>query len=297
MSDPVVVAGLGLLGVPPLPDLRLLDEHIEAVEGAAAYHAELASSGAARFPGEDEGPAADALRVNLTGPSGALYEPADIASRFEAQGGVLRTARGVIDWAGAILAALAVAAGIAAVYFPELLLRLRTMATRIGEMIRAAMRRMGEVFRRLVDGRMSSKIERVAGRMHEHWRSGRTLPDRSGFEPRIKPTTDKRWIKRHGVDQVDIANTQYRDLPADIRRENWQSARHAIKVIREGKRQGVNVHSDTFLESASSDVHDAWLLRNAATATEEQKLPYAALSEVEKAKDRVVVLNALDVVG
>jgi hypothetical protein len=281
MNDQMVAAGLGLLGVPPLPDPGLLDEHIEVAERAAA------PSDPGRFLGDDEGPAAEAPRADLTGSSGAL---ADIASRFETQGRVLRTARGIIDGAAVLLAALALAAG----YFPELLLRLRAMARRIGSMIRTVIEKVGDVLRRLTGGRLSAKIERVAGRAHDHWRSQRLRAD-GGYEPRVRRTIDERWIKRHGVDQVDIANTHYRDLPADMRRDNWESADVAIRLIRDGARRGVNVRSDDFLETASSSVHDAWLFRNGFRATAEQRLPYAELSDVEKAKDRVFILNALDV--
>jgi hypothetical protein len=230
-SDPVVVAGLGLLGVPPLPEVDLLDEHIEVAERAAAYHSELASSDPGRFLGDDEGPAAEALQA---------------------------------------------------------------MARQIGSMIRTVMKRVGDVLRRLTGGRLTAKIERVAGRAHDHWRSHRLRADGS-YEPRIRRTIDERWIKRHGVDEVDIANTHYRDLPADMRRDNWESADVAVRLIRDSARRGVNVRSDDFLETASSSLHDAWLYRNGFRAAAEQRLPYAELSEVEKAKDRVFILNALDV--
>ena len=37
--------------------------------------------------------------------------------------------------------------------------------------------------------------------------------------------------------------------------------------------------------------------RNDASAPPEQRLPYAQLSEAEKAKDRVFVLKALEILG
>lgn len=294
MSDPYVVAGLAILGVPPLPDLNALDDHIAAVDGAGTFHEQHATDAAHayRLAGVNEGPAADAVNASLTGPGGALVHPSDIAGHFAANGGVLRTARQVVEWAAATLGALAVAAGIAFAFFPELLPRLVAMAQRITAMIRAAMQRIGLIFTRLTDRQIAKKVDAVASSFHEDWRASRKLPG-GGYEPRPKTTVDQKWIRAHGTDRVDVANTRYRDLPADWQQNNKASADVAVRSIYEGKRQGADVRSPEFIESASKNVHDAWLDRNGELAPLDQRLAYEDLTEEEKAKDRAFVLKAL----
>lgn len=140
---------------------------------------------------------------------------------------------------------------------------------------------------------VSTEVETLAGRMHDVWRAPRRLPG-GDYAARVKKTSDQRWITIHGTDQVDIANTRYQDLPADWQWENKESAGIAVRLVRDGRRQGLDPRSEEFIESASSRVHDAWLRRNGAWAPPEQRLPYAELSEEEKAADRVFVLMALD---
>ncbi len=298
LDDPTVQAGLGLLGIPPLPDLGALDEHIAAVDDATEYHRQLAShgAGASLLAVENQGPAADAVRADLTGSGGLLAQAGETADGFAAQGHLLRTTRAVIEWAAAILATLAIAAVTAFAFFPELLPRLIAMAKRVGEMIREAMARLGEIFRTLVDRRYAKEVEGVAIRLHDVWREPRLLGDGT-YEPKFKPTTDKKWIKRHGTDQVDIANNHYLHLPVDRQKEVKASARVAVRQIRQAKRNGVDLESQEFMESASSKIHDAWLKRNLKSAESDQKLPYPELTELEKQKDRDVLIEALKFYG
>lgn len=113
--------------------------------------------------------------------------------------------------------------------------------------------------------------ESVATRLHDAWRAPRALADGS-FEPRMKDDG--------AGGQVDIANTDYADLPPRWQAENAAAAAGAIQAVSENPRD---------LEAAASAVHDDWLSRNGEWAEPEQKLPYEQLSEVEKEKDRVVV--------
>jgi hypothetical protein len=159
-------------------------------------------------------------------------------------------------------------------------------------LIKPAFRRAGELFAAVERKRSARTVERAAGRLHDHWRSPRRLTT-GGYEPRLKTTTDASWIDRHGTDQVDIANTRWKELPADWQKENKASASVAVKVAADARKQGVDLRSGEFMEFASEKVHIAWLERNGEWAPAEQRLPYAELSEAEKEKDRVVVRTAL----
>ena len=153
-----------------------------------------------------------------------------------------------------------------------------------------------EELSQLADRQYSEDVINVAGRSHEQWQDDwiteHKLPDGS-IEPRIKPTTDQEWINAHnGVAEVDIASTSFKELPKDRQAESMASAVIAVE----------DVYKDAFLNDyikiydtdgeaalhafATSDkIHQGWLERNSSWATEEQKLPFAQLSDVEKAKD------------
>jgi hypothetical protein len=296
MSDPAVVAGLSILGIPPLPDLDMLDEHIAVLDKTGAYHTQLGSDNinAYRLANANQGPAASAVHAYFTSSQGALPRTNDLAKRMDTTADGLRIGKSVIEWVIGLLAATAVAAVVAIAYFPELLPRLVSMARRFFDMIRSAMRGIGRIFDRLGERSISHKIDTLASRLHDDWRAPRLLKDGT-FEPRIKTTTDSAWVSKHGTDQVDIANTSYKNLPADWQKENKESASVAVRLIEDAKKGGIDTRSDNFIESASSKVHDAWLERNGEWAPAEQRLPYTDLSEVEKAKDRVFILKALDI--
>ncbi|WP_433226366.1 hypothetical protein [Microtetraspora malaysiensis] len=155
------------------------------------------------------------------------------------------------------------------------------------------MRSIGRVSRGLFRGPRARKVEGLAGRLHDAWRAGRRLPG-GGYEPQIRTTADRAWARRHGADRVDIANTGYRDLPADWQRENRESAIVAVRLVTEGRRRGADLSGEEFMESASHAVHEAWLVRNGRRASPEQRLPYRLLPEAEKEKDRLVVRLALE---
>lgn len=294
MSDPVVVTGLALLGIPPLPDIALLDKHIADVTRAAEHHRLLAADGRSAFRPADAntGPAADAVHGYLTGNDGLEHQADHLAQRLTATAGSLLVSKRVVEWIGGLLAGAAVAACVAAAYAPQLLPRVAILARRFIAMLRDVMSRLGRIFASLARTGQARRADTVAGRLHDRWRASRRLPD-GGYEPRMKTTTDPAWIRRHGTDQVDIANTRYADLPADWQKENKESATVAVRLVDDARRRGVDLDSDEFMEAAGEKVHDAWLDRNGGWAPPEQRLPYAELSEEEKEKDRVVVREAL----
>ncbi|MGN9836798.1 hypothetical protein ACTMTI_01615 [Nonomuraea sp. H19] len=295
MSDPVVVAGLGVLGIPPLPEVGILDRHIAALDAAAAYHRRLVFEGAGAYQlaARNQGLAADTMHVYMAGRDGPLPQTEDLAYRLTAAAGGLKITRSVIVWAGGVLAAAAVAAGIAVAVAPQLLPRLIAMARQLVSDIRGVMSGIGRLLKQLLRSQRSRRIDKVASRLHDKWRASRLLSDGT-YDPRIKTTTDKAWARRHGTDQVDIANTRYDDLPVDWQKENRDSATVAVKAVHGARKNGADLRSADFMEDASEQVHDAWLQRNKDWAPPEQSLKYGDLSEVEKEKDRVVVREALD---
>lgn len=134
-------------------------------------------------------------------------------------------------------------------------------------------------------------IAEVGSTLHDEWRAPRKKEDGS-FEPRVKKTKDEAWAQSHGTQEVDIANTSYKDLPEDWKGENKISAEVAVAEIY--KVGGKNL-DDAFVDSASAVIHEKWLERNGSWAPAEQNKPYAELSEEEKEKDRVIVRKAIQI--
>jgi len=141
-----------------------------------------------------------------------------------------------------------------------------------------------------------SKQEQIAilgGLLHDEWRAPRKQ-ENGTFDPRVKKTKDQEWVKNHGTEDVDIANTKYEDLPEDWKGENKISAEVTLNEVYKAK-NGNEELNDKFVEKASAILHEKWLERNGAWAPAEQKLPYAELSEEEKEKDRVIIRKGLEI--
>ncbi|WP_138687876.1 hypothetical protein [Nonomuraea zeae] len=177
---------------------------------------------------------------------------------------------------------------------PQLLPRLSAIARQVVTDHRGVMSSIGRLLEHLLRSPRARRIDRVSGCLHDKWREARRLSDGT-FDPRIKKTTDQAWARRHGTDEVDIANTRYDDLPVDWQKDNRESATVAVRVIDAARRNGADLRHEDFMEDAGEQVHDEWLRRNKDWAPPEQSLKYADLSEAEKEKDRVVVREALNV--
>jgi len=103
----------------------------------------------------------------------------------------------------------------------------------------------------------------LASRLHDDWRRSRFRPETGLYEPRMKTTRDQAWIDAHGgVTQVDIANTAYRDLPTDWQAENGAAAEVAVSLVLERVARGESLDDPRWFESASSEVHEQWRVRN-----------------------------------
>lgn len=136
----------------------------------------------------------------------------------------------------------------------------------------------------------------VASKLHEDWRKTRLNEDGS-FEPRLKKTSDQKWINDHeGIDEVDIANTSYEDLPSDWQAENATAGEVVATELVIAKRNGEEMTPE-MVEMIASIVHDKWLQRNEWAKGGELDVPYAELPEEEKAKDRDQVMIGLAVVS
>lgn len=127
--------------------------------------------------------------------------------------------------------------------------------------------------------RQEEAIAETAAKLHDAWRAPRRKEDGT-FEPRMKD---------NGLGgEVDIANTNYADLPAKWQEENRLSAQHAVEAILANPKM-----SD---DSIADLVHQDWLRRNGSWAPEEQKKPYSELSQEEKDKDLAVVAAARETI-
>lgn len=131
----------------------------------------------------------------------------------------------------------------------------------------------------------------VASAAHEDWRIQYRAVN--GDKPRIKKTKDADWSAAHdGATELDIASTVYEDLPADWQAENLAGAESAVRTLMAADMLGRNL-DEAFVEEASAIQHDDWLERNGSWAPPEQAVPYAELSEADKAKDRFFVLETI----
>lgn len=90
---------------------------------------------------------------------------------------------------------------------------------------------------------------------------------------------------------VDILNMNYDELPDDWAYENRASARFACTLIIRSIRQK-HLFDGNFIEHLSNKVHQAWIQRNKHRTSDEFLIPYMALPEIEKDKDRRPILIA-----
>lgn len=139
------------------------------------------------------------------------------------------------------------------------------------------------------------RIKSLGSQLHEEWRKPRYREDSKDYEPRIKKTKDEAWSLAHGgAVEVDIANIHYEGLPSEWQEENKISAEVAVTEVEKAVEAGMPL-DESFIEVASSTLHDKWLERNGSWAPAEQNKPYAELSEEEKEKDRVIIRKAVEV--
>jgi hypothetical protein len=135
--------------------------------------------------------------------------------------------------------------------------------------------------------------EILASKLHDVWRKPRKKADGT-YNIKIKITKDPEWIKLHNnINEIDIANTNYEDLPSDWKKENLASAIIATNIIYDAIKNKTKI-DEVFIENASSIIHDEWLKRNTWSKGGELDVPYSKLPEIEKAKDREIIKLALE---
>lgn len=141
----------------------------------------------------------------------------------------------------------------------------------------------------------SDLVEKLAGMAHDEWRASRKIKGMDTYEPRLKETKDKEWIRVHnGTTKVDIANTPYTELPSDWQAENEASAEIAVNEVLDAAMQSLPF-DNVFIERVANLLHQGWVERNKDWAPEELKKPYVELSEEEKEKDRHFVRKAIKI--
>ena len=123
----------------------------------------------------------------------------------------------------------------------------------------------------------------VAYRAQKDFR--RIYLDSASGTRRIKTTKDETWVKKHGTDKVDMATLDYSELPLDWQTERKIGAQIAIDAALDAMGKGKTLDRD-FIEATSELLHNKWLERNNARATETQLCSYNELPENEKEKDR-----------
>lgn len=116
------------------------------------------------------------------------------------------------------------------------------------------------------------KVLELATLFHNEWRKPRLKPDGT-YEPRMK---------EDGTGgQCDIANTNYANLPERWQAENRAAAEWLVTILD--------------IEVLSAKVHEEWSKRNEWSPL--AKIPYVALPEEEKEKDRAQVRAAIKILA
>lgn len=90
---------------------------------------------------------------------------------------------------------------------------------------------------------------------------------------------------------VDILNMNYDELPDDWAYENRATAQVACKQILSGVKNQRNFDQN-FIEKLSERIHKEWMKRNQYRTKQQLLLSYQNLPEIEKEKDRRVILIA-----
>ena len=122
----------------------------------------------------------------------------------------------------------------------------------------------------LQENNEAAALEKFASDLHEVWRSGWIKQNNGASVPRMK--------KRSSGEQVDI-NVPFAQLDPAGRKENEQAAKAALQAVRQ-------FPDDE--EAAADFIHQEWMKRNPkGDWNAAQHVPYDALPEEEKEKDRV----------
>ena len=139
-------------------------------------------------------------------------------------------------------------------------------------------------------------IQALASIFHENWRKCR-LQENWIYNPMIEKSEDEEWTKEHWTDVVDIANTEFEDLPSNWKYENIEAAKVVVNLVYEKVTKWDEITPE-MIEEMARIMHEKWLDRNwIRWSFENQRLEYEELSEEEKAKDRSQIQIAIQIIG
>lgn len=129
--------------------------------------------------------------------------------------------------------------------------------------------------------------ERRKTRLNKNWR----------YEPRIESTTDEWWITQHNWEtKVDIANTDFEDLPINRKNENLQAANIVFELLYDRIQKKEEITPE-LIEEMAKRIHEKRLERNGEEwSFSNQRVKYEELSEEEKQKDRNQILRAIEII-
>ena len=141
----------------------------------------------------------------------------------------------------------------------------------------------------------SEIIKKVASIFHEKWRENRKQSD-GKYKPMIEKSEDEEWTKKHWTNEVDIANTEFENLPSNRKYENLEAAKVAVDLVYENVVNWEEIATE-MIEEMSKIVHEKRLERNwIQWSFENQRVDYEELSEEEKVKDRIQLEAAIQII-
>ena len=109
----------------------------------------------------------------------------------------------------------------------------------------------------------------------------------------IEKSEDEEWTKEHWTDVVDIANTEFEDLPSNWKYENIEAAKVVVNLVYEKVTKWEEITPE-MIEEIARIVHQKRLERNwKEWSFRYQRVLYEALSEEEKSKDRIQIKLAI----
>ena len=141
----------------------------------------------------------------------------------------------------------------------------------------------------------SEILKKVSSAFHEKWRENRLQSD-GKYRPMIEKSQDEEWNIKHWMDVVDIANTEFVDLPSNRKYENFEAAKVAVDLVYDKVVNWEKIDLE-MIEEMSKIVHEKWLERNGIHwSFENQRVEYEELSDEEKAKDRIQIELAIQII-
>ena len=81
-----------------------------------------------------------------------------------------------------------------------------------------------------VEQAKQAAVEELTSGLHDEWRRPRLCKDGT-YRPQEEKTTDQAWIEKHNTEIVDIANSDFADLPQDWKQEYQDSAQFLVDLF------------------------------------------------------------------